>query len=141
MAGGAPSHERTGVGMDRQTEQGSVTKVDQVDCADVNVSQPPPNGDTSTPEGRSAQEQATGKCEKATVEVTSGPHAGRTFTEIVQPDASRKLHQGQGVVVAYARTRRRNSSTPSPTSTGSSRWPCSPRSSRWRWCWSAGCGG
>lgn len=100
--GGAPSHERTGVGMDRQTEQGSVTKVDQVDCADVNVSQPPPNGDTSTPEGRSAQEQATGKCEKATVEVTSGPHAGRTFTEIVQPDASRKLHQGQGVVVAYA---------------------------------------
>lgn len=100
--GGAPSHERTGVGVDRQTEQGSVTKVEQVDCKDVNASQPPPTGDTSTAEGRSAQERATGMCEKATIEVTSGKDAGRTFTEIVQPDTSRKLKLGQGVVVAYA---------------------------------------
>ncbi|WP_443067578.1 YibE/F family protein [Streptomyces sp. NBC_01268] len=95
--GGAPAHERTGVGFDRQTEQGRVVAVDHVDCKDVNVAQAPPTGDASTPEGSD-----TRQCEKATIEVTSGPHQGRTFTEIVQPDAPRQLHEGQGVVVAYA---------------------------------------
>ncbi|MGW7304206.1 YibE/F family protein [Streptomyces sp. NPDC054835] len=95
--GGAPAHERTGVGFDRQTEQGRVVAVDHVDCKDVNVAQTPPTGDASTPEGSD-----TRQCEKATIEVTSGPHQGRTFTEIVQPDAPRQLHEGQGVVVAYA---------------------------------------
>ncbi|MFD3530983.1 YibE/F family protein [Streptomyces sp. NPDC058664] len=100
--GGAPAHERTGVGFDRQTEQGKVVAVEQIDCKDVNAAQVPPTGDTSTPEGREAVEAQQGQCEKATIEVTSGPEKGRTFTEIVQPDAPRQLDQGQGVVVAYA---------------------------------------
>ncbi|MER8042665.1 YibE/F family protein [Streptomyces sp. NPDC094032] len=100
--GGAPAHERTGVGFDRQTEQGRVVAVDHVDCKDVNAAQVPPTGDTSTPEGREAVNGQRGQCEKATIEVTSGPNKGRTFTEIVQPDAPRQLHEGQGVVVSYA---------------------------------------
>ncbi|MFP3989282.1 YibE/F family protein [Streptomyces sp. E11-3] len=100
--GGAPAHERTGVGFDRQTQQAKVVKVEQVDCKDVNASQVPPTGDTSTPEGSSAQQQATGDCDRATVEVTTGKDKGRTFVEIVQPDQTRKLKEGQGVVVAYA---------------------------------------
>ncbi|MGX1882408.1 YibE/F family protein [Streptomyces sp. NPDC055287] len=100
--GGAPGHERTGVGFDRQTVDGKVTSVQQVDCKDVNAAQVPPTGDTSTPSGREAQQAQQGTCEKATVEVTSGKDKGRTFTEIVQPDAPRQLDEGQGVVVAYA---------------------------------------
>ncbi|WP_437441388.1 YibE/F family protein [Streptomyces aureus] len=100
--GGTPPHERTGVGFDRQTEQGKVVAVQQVDCASVNAGQVPPTGDTSTPQGREAVNAQQGECEKATIEVTSGPEKGRTFTEIVQPDAPRQLHEGQGVVVAYA---------------------------------------
>ncbi|MGH4034744.1 YibE/F family protein [Actinomycetota bacterium Odt1-20B] len=99
--GGTPAHERTGVGFDRQTQSATVTDVEKVSCKDVNASQTPPNGDTSTAEGRTAQQRADGTCEKATIKVTSGKDKGRTFTEIVQPDSPRKLHQGQGVVVAY----------------------------------------
>ncbi|MFB7752603.1 YibE/F family protein, partial [Streptomyces sp. NPDC056121] len=36
--GGAPSHARTGVGFDRQTQQGTVTQVDKVSCRSVNAS-------------------------------------------------------------------------------------------------------
>jgi uncharacterized membrane protein len=68
----------------------------------VNAAQVPPTGDTSTPEGREAVNAQRGSCEKATIEVTSGKDKGRTFTEIVQPDAPRQLDKGQGVVVAYA---------------------------------------
>lgn len=100
--GGVPAHERTGVGFDRQIEQGKVVAVEQVDCKDVNAAQVPPTGDTSTPQGREAVAAQQGDCAKATVEVTSGPEKGRRFTEIVQPDAPRQLHEGQGVVVAYA---------------------------------------
>ncbi|MFG2429850.1 YibE/F family protein [Streptomyces sp. NPDC048590] len=100
--GGAPPHERTGVGFDRQTQDGRVTKVVQVDCADVNASQVPATGDTSTPSGREAVNEQEGQCKKATVEVTSGDDKGRTFVEVIQPDAPRQLHEGQGVVVAYA---------------------------------------
>ncbi|MBA2945421.1 YibE/F family protein [Streptomyces sp. PSKA28] len=100
--GGAPPHERTGVGFDRQTEQARVVRVEKVDCKDVNASGDTPTGDTSTAEGQSAQQQANGICGKATVEVTTGENKGRTFTEIVQPDAPRQLHEGQEVVVAYA---------------------------------------
>lgn len=100
--GGTPPHERTGVGFDRQTEQGKVVAVQHVDCASVNAGQVPPTGDTSTPTGREAVNAQQGECAKATIEVTSGPEKGRTFTEIVQPDAPRQLHEGQGVVVAYA---------------------------------------
>ncbi|MEU9413936.1 YibE/F family protein [Streptomyces sp. NPDC051000] len=100
--GGAPAHERTGVGFDRQTQQGKVVALAQVDCKSVNASQVPPTGDTSTPEGREAQAAQTGECKKATIEVTSGSDEGRTFFEIVQPGAPRQLANGQEVVVAYA---------------------------------------
>lgn len=100
--GGAPAHERTGVGFDRQTEQGQVVKIEQIDCKDVNAAQVPPTGDTTTPEGREAQRAQTGDCEKATVEVTTGKDKGRRFVEIVQPDAPRQFHVKQGVVVAFA---------------------------------------
>ncbi|CAL9470309.1 hypothetical protein SUDANB38_02840 [Streptomyces sp. enrichment culture] len=100
--GGAPAHERTGVGFDRQTESGEVVRVEQVDCKDVNAAQVPPTGDTSTPQGREAVNAQQGECKRATIEVTSGQDKGRRFTEIVQPDAPRQLKQGQRVVVAYA---------------------------------------
>ncbi|WP_443067393.1 YibE/F family protein [Streptomyces sp. NBC_01426] len=100
--GGAPAHERTGVGFDRQTQQGKVVTLAQVDCKSVNASQVPSTGDTSTPEGREAQAAQTGQCKKATIEVTGGPDQGRTFFEIVQPGAPRQLAKDQEVVVAYA---------------------------------------
>jgi uncharacterized membrane protein len=99
--GGAPPHERTGVGFDRQTQHATVTKVVEVSCKDVNASGETPTGDTSTAEGSSAQQQANGTCKKATIRVDTGKDKGRTFTEIVQPDQSRQLHEGQQVVVAY----------------------------------------
>ncbi|MFH8608532.1 YibE/F family protein [Streptomyces sp. NPDC018029] len=99
--GGTPSHERTGVGFDRQTQSAKVTKVQELPCKELSPSQPPPTGDTSTPEGQSAQSRATGTCKKATIEVSSGKDKGRTFTEIIQPDSPRQLRQGQEVVVAY----------------------------------------
>ncbi|WP_261989637.1 YibE/F family protein [Streptomyces sp. uw30] len=99
--GGAPGHERTGVGFDRQTQQATVTKVVELSCKDVNASGVPPTGDTSTPEGSSAAQQESGTCKKATIRVDTGKDKGRTFTEIVQPDQSRQLHEGQEVVVAY----------------------------------------
>ncbi|MFI2286015.1 YibE/F family protein [Streptomyces niveus] len=100
--GGAPAHERTGVGFDRQTQQGEVVKIEKVDCKDVNAAQVPPTGDTTTPEGREAQRAQTGDCVKATVEVKTGKDKGRRFVEVVQPDAPRQFHVKQGVVVAYA---------------------------------------
>ena len=99
--GGAPSHKRTGVGFDRQTQQATVTKVVSVSCASVNASGGGSIGDTSTAEGSSAAQEAAGTCKKATVTVSTGKDKGRTFTEIVQTDQSRQLHQGEKVVVAY----------------------------------------
>ncbi|MFE9612812.1 YibE/F family protein [Streptomyces sp. NPDC006012] len=99
--GGAPPHERTGVGFDRQTHQATVTQVVAVNCKSVNASGDIPTGDTSTAEGSSAQQQTTGTCKKATIRVDTGKDKGRTFTEIVQPDQSRQLHQGEKVIVAY----------------------------------------
>ncbi|MFB7931826.1 YibE/F family protein [Streptomyces sp. NPDC056039] len=99
--GGAPGHERTGVGFDRQTEQASVTKVVEISCKEAGASGVPPTGDTSTAEGSSAVQQEKGTCKRATVRVDSGKDKGRTFTEIIQPDQSRQLHEGQKVVVAY----------------------------------------
>ncbi|WP_406158837.1 YibE/F family protein [Streptomyces canus] len=99
--GGAPAHERTGVGFDRQTQQATVSKVVSVSCKSVNASGETPTGDTSTAEGSSAAQQAHGTCKKATVRVDTGNDKGRTFTEIVQPDQPRQLHEGQKVVVAY----------------------------------------
>ncbi|MFD7428955.1 YibE/F family protein [Streptomyces sp. NPDC059818] len=101
--GGAPEHERTGVGFDRQTQQAKVVNIDRVDCKDVNAAQLPTSGETTPPTGDPATGgDGAGLCEKATVEVTSGEDKGRTFIEVVQPDAPRQLREGQGVVVAYA---------------------------------------
>ncbi|MFB7913720.1 YibE/F family protein [Streptomyces sp. NPDC056061] len=94
--GGAPSHERTGVGFDRQTQQGKVVKIDKVDCTDVAAGQQPADGSAPPPTS------SNGRCARATVEVASGPDKGRTFIEIVQPDAPLQLRDGQGVVVAHA---------------------------------------
>ncbi|MFD5286004.1 YibE/F family protein [Streptomyces rubrogriseus] len=99
--GGAPPHERTGVGFDRQTQQATVTKVVELSCQSVNASGGVPTGDTSTAEGSSAVQQAKGDCKRATIRVDTGDDKGRTFDEIVQPDQSRQLHEGQKVVVAY----------------------------------------
>lgn len=106
--GGAPAHQRTGVGFDRQTQQGQVVRIDKVGCEDVNASQVPSTGDTSAPQGagagpgQGAGPGPAGECEKATVEITSGKDTGRRFVEVVQPDAPRQFHVKQGVVVAYA---------------------------------------
>lgn len=86
--GGVPDQEdRTGVGYDRQVEQARVTAVSEVPCADIGV---------AVPQG------VSGPCELAEVEVTSGPHAGRTFEEVVPPDATQRFSPGQEVKVAYA---------------------------------------
>ncbi|MEV0243608.1 YibE/F family protein [Streptomyces sp. NPDC050674] len=99
--GGAPAHERTGVGFDRQTQDATVTKVVEVSCKEAGASGVPPTGDTSTAEGSSAVQEEKGACKRATIRVDTGDDKGRTFTEIVQPDQSRQLHEGQEVVVAY----------------------------------------
>lgn len=99
--GGAPPHERTGVGFDRQTQQATVTEVVELSCQSVNASGGTPTGDTSTAEGSSAVQQAAGDCKRATIRVDTGKNKGRTFNEIVQPDQSRQLREGQKVVVAY----------------------------------------
>ncbi|MCG7204197.1 YibE/F family protein [Streptomyces arenae] len=99
--GGAPPHERTGVGFDRQTQAATVVKVVSVSCKSVNASGGGTTGDASTGDGTSAAEEDGGTCKKATVRVDTGKDKGRTFTEIVQPDQSRQLHQGEKVVVAY----------------------------------------
>ncbi|UXY40165.1 YibE/F family protein [Streptomyces albidocamelliae] len=98
--GGAPSHKRTGVGFDRQTQQATVTRVVEVSCQSVNASGGTPAGDPSAGEG-GAGAATGGTCKKATIHVDTGKDEGRTFTEIVQPDQSRQLHQGEKVVVAY----------------------------------------
>ncbi|GEJ99570.1 YibE/F family protein [Streptomyces sp. ATE26] len=99
--GGAPPHERTGVGFDRQTQQATVAQVVELNCKSVNASGGTAVGGTSPPGDGSAQHEAKGPCRKATIRVDTGKDRGRTFTEIVQPDQSRQLHQGQKVVVAY----------------------------------------
>lgn len=99
--GGAPPHERTGVGFDRQTQAATVAKVVSVSCKSVNASGGGSTGDLSTGDGGSGKQEGGGTCKKATVRVDTGKDKGRTFTEIVQPDQSRQLHQGEKVVVAY----------------------------------------
>lgn len=86
--GGVPDQDdRTGVGFDRQVEEARVTSVTEVPCDDIGV---------AVPQG------VSGACELATVEVTSGEHSGRTFDEVVPPDATQRFSVGQDVKVAYA---------------------------------------
>ncbi|MEV5987309.1 YibE/F family protein [Streptomyces sp. NPDC052051] len=101
---GLPAHPRSGVGFDRQTQQATVTTVTDMPCASANTAPGTDpasgSGGTSTTEGASPQQQA-GDCKKATIRVDTGEGKGRTFTEVVRPDQSRQLHQGEKVVVAY----------------------------------------
>lgn len=121
--GGVPSHEHTGVGFDQQTQSGQVTTVGQLPCADAHAGpggpalpqQPstggPPSADPGSGSGSASGSGSgsasggaaeSGTCERATVEVMSGPHRGRTFEEIVRPEQLRRYTPGQGVVLAYA---------------------------------------
>jgi uncharacterized membrane protein len=84
--GGVPPHKPTGVGFDQQIRPGQVVRLTDVSCKAVNA--PSSSGSDA--------------CQRATVEVASGPDEGRTFTEIVQPDQTRRYTQGQKVVLAYA---------------------------------------
>ncbi|MFJ9540051.1 YibE/F family protein [Streptomyces sp. NPDC101225] len=99
--GGAPAHQRSGVGFDRQTQQATVAQVVNVSCTAVNGSGQASAGDTSGTAGSSARQPEKGTCKKATIHVDTGKDKGRTFTEIVQPDQSRQLHEGEKVVAAY----------------------------------------
>jgi uncharacterized membrane protein len=87
--GGAPDHARSGVGFDQQTRQGKVVKLVDVSC----------KAETG---GQSSSSSAGDACQKATIQVASGPDRGTTFTEVVQPDQTRRYTEGQGVVLAYA---------------------------------------
>lgn len=110
--GGAPAHERSGVGFDRQTQQGRVVALEQVDCKSVNASQVPPTSSVSTPEGREARAAQTGECKKATIEVATGSDKGRTFFEIVQPGAPGSWRTARRWSSRTRRTRPGTSSTP-----------------------------
>ncbi|MEU9110647.1 YibE/F family protein [Streptomyces sp. NPDC048483] len=99
--GGAPSHKPSGVGFDQPTEQARVIKVEEVNCAAVHAEQQPqpPGPQGQPPPGGAAQ----GKdCEQATIKVTTGKNAGRTFRTVVTPDTLRHYTTGQDVVVTYS---------------------------------------
>ena len=115
---GGPEHTtqgRSGLGFDQETVSGRVVKVEEVNCADVNAqpqaptepgqqggSAPNPGGGGTG--GGSGGGSGGGKtvCERATIEVTSGKDKGRTFPEIVQPNASRQFSAGQELKLSYA---------------------------------------
>ncbi|MET7933570.1 YibE/F family protein [Streptomyces sp. NPDC005322] len=114
---GGPEHkaqERSGLGFDQQTVAGRVVKVEGVNCADVNAipqqpsepgqnaAQPPGSGGPGGPGGQAGPDGRKSICEKTTIEVTSGKDKGRTFPEIVQPNASRHFSVGQELKLAYA---------------------------------------
>lgn len=90
--GGAPGHARTGVGFDQQTRKGTVTRLVDVSCKAAHAE--PATSPTGGP--------VSDACQKATIEVASGPDKGTTFTEIVQPDQTRRYSAGEGLVLAYA---------------------------------------
>ncbi|PNG98608.1 YibE/F family protein [Streptomyces malaysiensis] len=106
--GGTPDHKahgRSGLGFDQETVAGRVVKVEEVNCADVNAQpQAPtePGQDSAAQNGAPGQSAKKSVCEKATIEVTSGKDKGRTFPEIVQPNASRHFSAGQELKLAYA---------------------------------------
>jgi len=110
------THGRSGLGFDQETVAGRVVKVEEINCADANAqpqaptepgqqgAAPAPGGATGGGTGGGSGGGSGGKtvCEKATIEVTSGKDKGRTFPEIVQPNASRKFSAGQELKLAYA---------------------------------------
>ncbi|GAA0445806.1 YibE/F family protein [Streptomyces sp. NPDC046215] len=99
--GGAPDHPHSGLGLDRQTESGRVVKIEEMDCTKAGAAPQQPVRQQPGGEG-GPPPPPRGPCEKSEIEVTSGPHKGRTFTELVQPTASRHYSVGQKVILAYA---------------------------------------
>ncbi|MFI1254751.1 YibE/F family protein [Streptomyces netropsis] len=99
--GGAPPHKPSGLGVDQQTRAGRVVKIEEVDCAKVGAL-PQQQGQPGGQGGPGAPAPPPGSCENATIEVTEGPDKGKTFTEVVRPDSSRRYTVGQEVVLAYA---------------------------------------
>ncbi|MBM4794671.1 YibE/F family protein [Streptomyces sioyaensis] len=99
--GGAPPHKPSGVGFDQPTERARVTEVAEVNCADVHAEQQPqpPSPGGQPPTGGADKGKP---CQQATIEVTTGENAGRTFKTVVTPDALRHYTTGQDVVVAYS---------------------------------------
>ncbi|EFL24731.1 putative membrane protein [Streptomyces himastatinicus ATCC 53653] len=102
------THGRSGLGFDQETVAGRVVKVAEINCADANAqpqapTEPGQQGAAPAPGGATGGGSG-GKtiCERATIEVTSGKDKGRTFPEIVQPNASRKFSAGQELKLAYA---------------------------------------
>ncbi len=111
--GAAPGHDRTGVGFDQQTRPGRVVRLVDVSCKAVGALQDSDGSGASSASGGSGGSGTSGgapsapgtgsdACQKATIEVVSGPDKGTTFTEIVQPDQTRRYTKGEGVVLAYA---------------------------------------
>ncbi len=104
--GGAPGHDRTGVGFDQQTRQGRVVKLVDVSCKKVGALPSSDGTGTGASGGTAGSGPASAArsdaCQKATIEVTDGPDQGTTYTEIVQPDQTRRYTKGEGVVLAYA---------------------------------------
>ncbi|MCK7623333.1 YibE/F family protein [Streptomyces sp. RS10V-4] len=99
--GGAPPHPPSGVGLDQPTEQARVVTVEEVDCAAVHAErhpQPAGPGD-GPPSGGAAADKP---CEQATIKVTTGENAGRTFRTVVTPDSLRRYTTGQEVIVSYS---------------------------------------
>jgi uncharacterized membrane protein len=97
--GGAPGHERSGVGFDRHTEQATVTRVEKTPCGQQN----PQNqqNQQGQPDQKAPKDQKAEECGLATVRIDSGKDKGRTFTEMVQRDQSRQLEVGDSVIAAY----------------------------------------
>ncbi|MBM9505992.1 YibE/F family protein [Actinacidiphila acididurans] len=108
--GGAPHHARSGLGFDQQTRAGMVARLVDVSCkaagaAPDSTSLAPDTATTGGSDGQgssASSKAASDACQKATIAVTSGPDQGTTFTEIVQPDQTRRYTQGEGLVLAYA---------------------------------------
>ncbi|MCD9143731.1 YibE/F family protein [Streptomyces albireticuli] len=102
--GGAPPHTHSGLGVDQHTESGRVVKIEEQDCVKAG-GQPQGGGPQQGgggPGGSGGPPKPQGPCEKSDIEVTSGPDKGRQFTELVQPNASRRYEVGQKVVLSYA---------------------------------------
>ncbi|WP_420000440.1 YibE/F family protein [Streptomyces boninensis] len=108
--GGPPGGKHSGVGFDQQRETGRVTKIEEVKCSEVGAGLQNPVDPGAGEGGGGSGGDTPGEpkpkkddtCERATIEVISGGKLkGRTFEQIVTPDASRRLDLGQELVVSY----------------------------------------
>lgn len=111
------SQGQSGIGFDRPTFPARVTKLVETDCRSAGgpggagagggqaAGGQQSGGAGAGGPGSGGSGKATGdggSCQKATVEVSGGKDKGRTFTELVTPDATRRYDVGEKVVAAYA---------------------------------------